>query len=907
MKWIFKLLNKPGAKRSAPPSPPIAQAAKPAKDTEWLRDALAVAVDNGEQMQLAARLGRALAGRSQSPRAEDPPEVWVAAICNAPDKVLALAWSASLKDDAWLGEVAKEAGMADVRHACAQRIETTAVLEQVAHASRDKDKRVYRHCADLLRQRRQAQASAHRALEIAGELRGLLDTAPLPLTPLLHLKKELSALGEAGEPGLECDALMQQALARLHQEAEARRDLQTRQGAAVALASECASAAWPWSEGIDGWRARLDSLRQDWAGLPSWLAGQAAARALGESLGEIESRLATLTGDDERILACEQFLAVLDAGMPPDAEMKAAWDALAKPQHADARQPLESRWQALSASVPPIAASEPAPQAPPTPRPQPRIDHDAMRGLVDKLEQAIGQGHLADANATAKQIKATLGGNSLHGALESRLHDLQAQLEALRGWARWGTGQVREKLIAAAGELLNGERDVEELALAITALREEWKRLNAHGAATKGQWESFDATLEKAYQPVAVHRAKEAVRQAEARAVKEALCDGWEAEVAGIVWEHAGFKGVEVRRAEMLKQWRAAPQARFRDERALHKRFDTLVGGIDARLEAARAAEYERREQLITAAEALTAQPDLGRAMTEAKALQGRWTQQSTPVQLKRKDEEKLWQCFRAACNAVFERRDAQRAEQEAQRQQQAQSRQLLLDAFAATLASADGNAIKHALAQFRADWGATRPAAREPADSLDTRANELQQQAQRRLDEQRNAKYRERLELLAQRAALAEHVEAATLAGGPIEAIVAEAKQAWNTLPPLPGNSESLLAQRFAGASGITRAHLDAGRKAREALLLDLEIALGLPSPESCAAARRERQLERLQNRFGATSAQGSEPEVLLARCYATAALPDAAFDRRIEEIVRLLAEQAAPGSGTSAQRSRA
>jgi len=531
------------------------------------------------------------------------------------------------------------------------------------------------------------------------------------------------------------------------------------------------------------------------------------------------------------------------------------------------------------------------------PRPQPRIDHDARRRLMDKLEQDIGQGHLADANTTAKQIKDTLGGNTLHGALESRLHGLQSQLEALRGWARWSTGQAREKLIAAAGELLNGQRDVEELALAIPALREEWKRLNAHGAATKGQWESFDAMLEKAYQPVAVHRAEEAARLAAARVAKEALCDGWEAEVAGIVWQHADIKVVEARRAEMLRQWHAAPQAGFRDERALRKRFDALVGDIDARLDAARAAEYERLEQLIAAAEALNGQPDLGKAMTEAKALQGRWNQQPTAVRLKRKDEEKLWQRFRAACNAVFERRDAQR-------QEQARSRQMLLDAFAATLASADGNAIKYALAQFRAEWGVIRQAAREPADSLETRANELQQHAQQRLDELRKAKYQKRLELLAQRAALAEHVEAAALAGGPIEVVVAEAEQAWNTLPPLPGNADSLLAQRFAGASAVTREGLAVGRKAREALLLDLEIALGLPSPEANATARRQRQLERLQSRFGTPSAQGSEPEGLLTRCYATAALPDAAFDRRIEVIVRLLVEQAASGSGTSAQR---
>jgi hypothetical protein len=292
--------------------------------------------------------------------------------------------------------------------------------------------------------------------------------------------------------------------------------------------------------------------------------------------------------------------------------------------------------------------------------------------------------------------------------------------------------------------------------------------------------------------------------------------------------------------------------------------------------------------------------------MTQAKTLQGRWNPPPTAVRLKRKDEDRLWQRFRAACNAVFERRDAQRAEQEVLRQEQAHSRQMLLDALAATLAGADGNAIKHALTQFRAQWGIIRQAAREPADSLDTRANELQQQAQQRLDELRKEKYQQRLELLAQRAALAEHVEAAALAGGPIEAVVAEAKQAWNTLPPLPGGAESLLAERFAKAGAVTREELAAGRQAREALLLDLEIALGLPSPEANAVARRQRQLEQLQSRFGTTSAQESEPEGLLARCYATAALPDAALDQRISVIVRQLAERDVPRGRTSAQRSR-
>lgn len=868
---------------------------------------LAASAIDQERRQLATRLGHVLADRSQRPLANDPPEVWVAAVCHAPEKTLALAWVAGLEDETGLGEVAMQARNAEVRFAAAQRIETTVVLEQVTHASRDKDKRVYRHCADKLRQRREAETSARRALEISAELQRLLETAPLPLSPVLALKDALSTLAAAGEAGMRCTALLEQALARVHQESEALRDLQAQKRAALALASECAQAAWPENAQIENWRDRLTALNQYQAGLAGWLADQAPAHALSEALANIASRLAMLAANHERVLACESFLAALDPDLPIEPDTAAAWEALDKPDFPAAREALATRWQALDIrrpqAPPPVAVSEPV-KTPPqkAPRPQPQIDRDALQRLLDKLEQAIEQGHLVDADAAAKQIKTALGGASLHGALESRLQQRLAQLETLRGWARWGTGQARDNLIAAAGELLHGEHDVEELARAIPALREEWKRLNAHAAAAKGQWESFDATLEKAYQPVAAQRAEAAARQAEARVAKEALCVAWEAELAGIDWEQADFKAVEDRRADMQNQWRTAPQAGFRDERPLRKRFDTLLGNLDRHLETARAAEQERREQLIAAAEALSGQAELGRAMTEAKALQARWKQPPTSVRLKRRDEEQLWQRFRAACDNVFERRDAQRAEQASQHEAQARIRQNLLDVFAATLAGDDANRIKQALTQFRAEWltsgsTATRPGASGPVDSLETQAHDLQQQAQQHLAALNAQKYRARYELLAQKAGLVDRIEAAALAAEPLERVVAAAREAWDALPHLPNKTESLLAKRFTAASSITEADLVAGRKTRETLLLDLEIALGLPSPVAYVEVRRKHQLAQLQQRFGDAAPQSSDAETLLAVWYATAALPDATSEQRIAAVVRQLADQAVQG----------
>jgi hypothetical protein len=423
-------------------------------------------------------------------------------------------------------------------------------------------------------------------------------------------------------------------------------------------------------------------------------------------------------------------------------------------------------------------------------------------------------------------------------------------------------------------------------------MRAEWKRLDAHGPSAKGQWERFDAILEKAYQPVLARRAEEAVQHEAAKAAKEALLAEWEGWLAGTAWDHADFKVVEVRRQEILEAWRAAPRGGFRDERQLRKRFDTLVAAIDGRLAEARSAEIARREQLIAAVEALAAAPDIGRAITETKALQQRWQTEAAAVRMPRGDEQKLWQRFRAGCDAVFARRDAQRAEQAAQRQDRIKARQDLLAELEAAAAGSDPAEMERALNHFRPAWAAAEPAPREAAEALGARARELQERVQRCVESLRREKHQGRFLQMARKSALAERLEAAAIAGN-IEAEAAEVRKAWEEIPHLPGKAERVLAQRLEAAPAATGAALDQGRAARESMLLDLEIALELPSPEFLAESRRNRQLERLQRGFGSGAGKDQDFETMVAQWYATAAAPDAAQAQRIEAVVRRLAER--------------
>ncbi len=866
MKWISNLLRRPAAQPPSPPSPTTPGTPKADPD---------------------------------APRPDDAPAVHADAVCHAQDKRLALGWLADLHDQDALGTVAVQARSGEVRLAAARRIDADEVLERVALASRDKDKRVHRHCAELLRLRRAAQADARRGREIADQLRALLETSPQSLSQLMALQKAVGELAPDGGAGEECGALLEAAFARLREETEVQRRLHVRLDAARRLQAELGQARWPWSDRLPGWRAGLEALKQETVPTPAWLA--ALSQALAAALDALESGLAGLAADDNRVDECERYLAALEHGDTMEGGARERWQALPRPASASAAQALEARWQALSTRLQPAQAApaeaKPATEAVPDPRPAPKLDQDALRGQLDGLAQAVGAGHLADAEAAARRIKALVAGQALRGALESRWHGLQAELETLRGWARWGTGQAREKLIADAQALLAGEPPVEQLAEAVPALREAWKRLDAHAPASKAQWEGFDATLEKAYAPVAARRAEQAARQAEARTAREALCAGWEADTT---WQQADFKSVEARRADLISQWRAAPQAGFRDERALRKRFDPLIEAIDRHLDAARSAEQLRREQIIQAAEALAGETDSRRAVAEAKALQQAWSGGTAAVRLRRADEQKLWQRFRSACDAVFARLDAQRAEQTAQRAQLAEARQKLLDDFAATVAGGDAAAIRQAMAGFQTEWDAARPAGRgreeRRPDPLETRARAQLDEARQRLEALRRAREQARYDVLARKSALAERVETAVLADEATEAMVAEVMAAWAQLPGLPGSSERRLAQRLAEASRITPQRLADCQARRESLLLDLEIALGLPSPDHCADTRRERQLARLQDRFGPAAEQPQDPEDLLARWYATPASANPSEAPRLAAIVRHLS--ARPGA---------
>lgn len=749
----------------------------------------------------------------------------VDALCAATNAARGVAGLAQLESEPALAEVAQRAGSWEVRLAAAQRISDPDLLARIVEATRHRDNRVYQHCSDLLRARRRSLGHAMRAAELAAAFRGILaarsERQALPADRFDALAAELNSLRQECDVPQECLDLAAAVRERLLEEAQALRDLGADAAEAEALCARIVQTV-PSAQLLDAeiFRTQLKEVIERSSRRVAWLAGHPTAVALSHSM--------------DRAQAALDALAVAAEAVEPAHSAPAAGEASARP--------------ALTASSVDSARSAPAALSVPS-----AGEREAVRELLERLALQLEAGQLAEAEETERRLIEKANAGPLPESLMRRLRRERAQLGRMRDWARWGDDQARAQLIRAAEELLQGKRDAEALATAVSGLRDEWKRLDASRHAPRKQWERFDAVLTRAFRPVLEFRARRAAEEKAAVAAKASFCDQCEAWAASIDWQRAEFRSIAARRHELRTRWRALAFAGFREERRLRKRFDKQLKAVEGRLAAARQAETSRREALIGEADALREAPQLGEAIKAVVALQAKWKDGGLGVDFARHDEQAHWQRFRRACDAVFARRDAQRAARDAERDRHLDERKKLLAEFESALAGNDAGAVARAQAQFKRAWGGAQRNARDKRDALEGRARDLVRKAECGIAALRSDAARNRFELLAR-------------------------------------NSASAAAQ-------ASKADLDKGRAVREALLLDLELALGLASPAAASDARRARQMLKLQERFRPGNTESPDAETLALRWYATAARSDPEHDSRMSAIVEALIKR----TGTS------
>ncbi len=768
-------------------------------------------------------------------------------------------------------ERALEDNSATNRLAAAQRIGDRALLEQLSQRIGKKDKNVYRVVHQRLRELAEREAAPARlraeCLELyeKAERLGRLQNWSQDRVLLEHLERQWSALAGSPEP-----AVLERFQAARQRFLDAYETY--RRENAAQIAAEAARL-----EGIAQRTALIEALRQaaagadegtllaarervegDWQALPPL--PEEEERRLRKELGTVQ---VTLSERLRTLVAARQRAETL-AGL-----LGRAQDLLGT------AAPLEH--QALAGLRKEIAAlgeGEGTPElhqrlTEALARLQERFEHqrhhaeqrlEQLPARLDELETHLDAGELRKAEPLTQSAQATLALLAQCGIqrrrfseLERRLRGLAPRLRALQHWRKWGGDQHRAALCEELGALLGGEQEPAHLARVLHEAQMEWKHLDQSGTPVNRQlWERFHALGEQLYARCRPYLEQQSALREQHRAEREALCGELEQFLAQVDWARVDWKKAVRAERQMRTAWASAGPLEGRQRRELERRFHQAIERLDEHLGAERERNRELKQGLITQVEALVQLEDLHQAIEETKRLQSQW---HTTVAGRPGEENRLWQRFRGACDAVFARRHAAAEARVRGAEENLRSRRAVCEEIT-HLSSLDLGAgeLEQAFSELRERWEALAhlEVPTKTLPGLERAWRDAQATGRTAIKRAHEERERRELDGLRQRAHLCAELEAQAGTGAVAAETLERIETDWAALPPLRDRRlAEAIAGRFAQAAQAGDKDL-AGRygeslKKREELCLRLEILAGIDSPEGLAAERLAFQVSRL------------------------------------------------------------
>ena len=543
---------------------------------------------------------------------------------------------------------------------------------------------------------------------------------------------------------------------------------------------------------------------------------------------------------------------------------------------------------------------------------------------LDALAALVEAGELKKADPIHQSLQAALDLIAASGLpkgatadLGARLRALSPRLRDLQHWRRWGADQHREALCAAMEALCEQDLPLAAVAERLHVLKTDWQEVERAGSpANKPLWERFHQAAAAVAERVRPLLALQAAEQDSNRAAREQVCRELETFLSRIDWERVEWKRVLHAEREVRHAWSLIGPCEPRERRRLERRYHQAISSMDQRLEAERARNQALKRGLIERVRTLAEHPDLDAAINETKDLQRQWY---TTVPARQRDENRLWQSFRAACDVVFERRAAQHQAQRGELAANLAAREALCDEALACAESqtADPRRLAAALSDLEQRWrdAESIPVPRPAVAALNRRWQAALERLNQRRQTVEDAAGRAVFDLLIHRAALCEALEERLLdpTAAPIDPSLGD--QEWTSLPELPdrGQQEALNERRRAALAAATDpARLAAlrdlvlvNRERRERLCLELEVAAGVESPPALAQERLRLQVSRLAERMSegeADSLRGGAD--LLRAWYLLGPAPrDAALQARVERVREALAAGVSGGRAAESQ----
>ncbi|MGO2135734.1 DUF349 domain-containing protein [Marinobacter sp.] len=439
---------------------------------------------------------------------------------------------------------------------------------------------------------------------------------------------------------------------------------------------------------------------------------------------------------------------------------------------------------------------------------QQQASSDDLKATLDRLDEALEAKQLKESRQLLKAAQQHLKAlDHRHSkSFQARVQLLTGQLRELTDWQGFATEPKQIALCEQMENLAEQSTEPEAKSERIKELQKEWRELG--GSSDRILWSRFKQASDKAYEPCKTYfKAKSGLKQANLEK-RKTICTELEHFVNAADWSTMDWKAVEHILQTARQEWKSAWPVEFRDNRQVQKQFDDLLRKLETPIDQEREKNEAMKQAIVEQAQTLTAHDPLHEAMNKAKALQTDWKAVGIT---RHREDRKLWQAFRKACDEIFARRDAERSEQQK--------------------AAQEADTAAEAVLQQVADVSST-----QGEQALEQAATAL-----RGLDaSQTSATIREQIQREKQR--LSKAIAAQKLKTGIAEWQALVLARTEDDIPTdtLPGKWSAL-------AEGL-------GELNDQEIVIRAEILAGIPSPEEDQKKRMEIQVQRLTEGMGST-----------------------------------------------------
>ncbi len=482
---------------------------------------------------------------------------------------------------------------------------------------------------------------------------------------------------------------------------------------------------------------------------------------------------------------------------------------------------------------------------------QKKQNKDNLDALHKRINRLLGTSNKGDIKKARHELSATSKATSHYHGKERKILDERLEMAAdivskMSDWQNFAIEPKLVELCESMEKLIDTKAHPDKLAKEISTLQNNWKGLG-HTDISDQHWLRFKAAADLAYAPCSVFFEQRKITQKDNLAKREPLVSQMDAILTQTDWDNApDYKQVELSLRNLSNEWRKIKDV---DRHAGQKQWDRLVKIRDLiyqKLDLVYDANFEQKQQIIAKVNTLADGTVNDDSLDKLKLFQSRWKQIGIT---RRKQDQEAWNLFRAAGDRLFDKVKGARNQKRALEDQQIDAYRDIIKEIHSVAKSAsnlaDGDS-EFALLSER--YKALPPLPKtfpekliERLESEYRRAEEAYSQAHDRLIQ---ASKDDVIHKLREKADLCGELEAAIIGGDNTSATDIKQKLESTLI------GDKSLEKRFeARLLAVAEADKSAANKARTLLCIDLEILLGIASPEHDKALRMQIQLDRMKS----------------------------------------------------------